>query len=153
MNGKLFLVPHWLYSNRIHERVLLYRHAAVCAYCPGSSSSLYVRSIEYEESLRHYTHRHTHLLFESKREKQLGDTGDVRRKKKKLPRRERIPAPYSYHHQVFSFPQTLACKEEANVVRGWTLENVLLIFSTPFLLQRKPLGFVITKSVTHCNVM
>jgi len=52
--------------------------------CPGSSSSLYVRSIEYEESLRHYTHRHTHLLFESKREKQLGDTGDVEIRKSYL---------------------------------------------------------------------
>ena len=60
------------------------RHAAVYVYCPGSSSSLYVRSIEYEESLRHHTHRHTHLLFESKREKQLGDTGDVERRRSYL---------------------------------------------------------------------
>jgi hypothetical protein len=35
----------------------------VCVYCPGSSSSPYVRSIEYEESLGQ-----SHLLFENERE-------------------------------------------------------------------------------------
>lgn len=57
---------------------------------------------------------------------------------------------YSHRRKFFfSFPQTLTCKEEGFNPR----KCFCLFFRPPFSLIEKPLGVVITKSVTHCNIM